>query len=53
MFHPVSASANLPRQEEELLRFWKERGMRFLGCSNDTSMLFDQATALAAQISAA
>src|SRR5258708_4448479 len=36
-----------------LARFWKERGMRFLGCSNDTSMLFDQATALAAQISAA
>src|SRR6266480_7601043 len=33
-----------------LARFWKERGMRFLGCSNDTSMLFDQATALAAQI---
>src|SRR5436190_19613753 len=27
MFHPVSASANLPRQEEEVLRFWKERGI--------------------------
>src|SRR2546423_7106179 len=27
MFQPVSASANLPRQEEEVLRFWKERGI--------------------------
>ena len=27
MFQPVSASANLPRQEEEILRFWKERGI--------------------------
>jgi 2-keto-3-deoxy-L-rhamnonate aldolase RhmA len=33
-------------------RFWKERGMRFLGCSNDTSMLFDRATDLVAQLSA-
>src|SRR5262245_17342373 len=27
MFDPVSANANLPRQEEEILRFWKERGI--------------------------
>src|SRR3954468_23038710 len=27
MFQPVSASANLPRQEEEILRFWRERGI--------------------------
>src|SRR5207248_1928849 len=27
MFQPVSASANLPRQEEEVLRFWKQRGI--------------------------
>src|SRR5437868_9239341 len=27
MFQPVSASANLPRQEEEVLQFWKERGI--------------------------
>ena len=33
-------------------RFWKERGMKFLGCSNDTSMLFDRATDLVAQLSA-
>jgi isoleucyl-tRNA synthetase len=25
MFQPVSASANLPRQEEDILRFWRER----------------------------
>jgi len=23
-------------------KFWRERGMRFLGCSNETTMLFDQ-----------
>jgi 2-keto-3-deoxy-L-rhamnonate aldolase RhmA len=33
-------------------RFWKDRGMRFLGCSNDTSMLFDRASELIAQLSA-
>jgi isoleucyl-tRNA synthetase len=27
MFQPVNASANLPRQEEDVLRFWKERGI--------------------------
>lgn len=26
--------------------FWKERGMRFLGCSNDTSMLYERAVEL-------
>jgi 2-dehydro-3-deoxyglucarate aldolase/4-hydroxy-2-oxoheptanedioate aldolase len=34
-------------------KFWKERGMRFLGCSNDTGMLFDRASELAAQLGAA
>ncbi|HTM49274.1 MAG TPA: aldolase/citrate lyase family protein [Bryobacteraceae bacterium] len=34
-------------------KFWKDRGMRFLGCSNDTGMLFDRASELAAQLSAA
>lgn len=28
----------------ELAQFWKERGMKLLGCSNDTSMLFDRAS---------
>jgi isoleucyl-tRNA synthetase len=27
MFQPASANANLPRQEEEILQFWKERGI--------------------------
>jgi isoleucyl-tRNA synthetase len=27
MFKPVSPSANFPRQEEEVLQFWKERGI--------------------------
>lgn len=35
-----------------LAKFWKERGMRFLGCSNDTGMLFERACELASQISA-
>ena len=26
-----------------LAKFWKERGMRFLGCSSDTGMLFEKA----------
>jgi len=34
-------------------RFWKERGMRFLGCSNDTGMLFDRASDRVEQLSAA
>jgi 2-dehydro-3-deoxyglucarate aldolase/4-hydroxy-2-oxoheptanedioate aldolase len=29
-----------------LARFWKERGMRFLGCSSDTTMLYERATAI-------
>lgn len=27
----------------ELASFWKKNGMKFLGCSNDTSMLYDRA----------
>jgi 2-dehydro-3-deoxyglucarate aldolase/4-hydroxy-2-oxoheptanedioate aldolase len=29
-----------------LARFWKERGMRFLGCSNETGMLYERAVEL-------
>ncbi len=29
-----------------LATFWKERGMRFLGCSNDTAMLYERAVEL-------
>jgi len=27
----------------EMARFWRERGMRFLGCSSDTGMLYEKA----------
>lgn len=30
----------------ELARFWKERGMRFLGCGSETGMLLDGARAI-------
>ena len=33
-----------------LARFWKERGMRFLGCSNDHAMLYERAVELVAQL---
>jgi 2-keto-3-deoxy-L-rhamnonate aldolase RhmA len=36
----------------QLARFWKERGMRFLGCSNETAMLFDRAVEIVKSISA-
>jgi 2-keto-3-deoxy-L-rhamnonate aldolase RhmA len=33
-----------------LAKFWKERGMLFLGCSNETTMLLDRATELVSQL---
>src|SRR5579863_205031 len=33
-----------------LAKFWKERGMIFLGCSNDTGMLYERAVELAGLI---
>jgi len=35
----------------ELAKFWKARGMKFLGCSGDAAMLFDRATELVNAIS--
>ena len=35
-----------------LAKFWKERGMLFLGCNNETGMLLERATELVAQLSA-
>jgi 2-keto-3-deoxy-L-rhamnonate aldolase RhmA len=35
-----------------LAKFWKERGMLFLGCNNDTGMLFERASELVSMISA-
>lgn len=34
----------------QLAKFWKERGMTFLGCSNETTMLLDRATELATNL---
>jgi 2-dehydro-3-deoxyglucarate aldolase/4-hydroxy-2-oxoheptanedioate aldolase len=34
----------------QLARFWKERGFRFLGCSNDTQMLYERAVEIATEI---
>jgi 2-dehydro-3-deoxyglucarate aldolase/4-hydroxy-2-oxoheptanedioate aldolase len=30
-----------------LAKFWKERGMRFIGCGNETTMLLEKATEIA------
>jgi 2-keto-3-deoxy-L-rhamnonate aldolase RhmA len=34
----------------ELARFWRERGMRFLGCSSDVGMLYERAKAIAGEL---
>jgi 2-keto-3-deoxy-L-rhamnonate aldolase RhmA len=34
----------------ELAKFWKERGMKFLGCSGDAAMLYDRASELASAL---
>jgi 2-keto-3-deoxy-L-rhamnonate aldolase RhmA len=34
----------------ELAKFWKERGMTFLGCSNETTMLLDRATQITQEL---
>jgi len=31
-------------------KFWKERGMRFLGCSSDLSMMYERASEIAAAL---
>ncbi|MDP2999194.1 MAG: aldolase/citrate lyase family protein [Bryobacterales bacterium] len=36
----------------QLARFWKERGMLFLGCNNEVGMMFERAKALVAELSA-
>jgi 2-dehydro-3-deoxyglucarate aldolase/4-hydroxy-2-oxoheptanedioate aldolase len=35
-----------------LARFWKERGMLFLGCNNDGGMLLERATEIAKELKA-
>jgi 2-keto-3-deoxy-L-rhamnonate aldolase RhmA len=34
----------------DLARFWRERGMRFLGCSSETGMLFEKAAEIAGSL---
>lgn len=34
----------------DLARFWKDRGMTFIGCANETSMLFDRASQIIASL---
>lgn len=37
----------------QMARFWKERGMLFLGCSSETSMLYEKAKEIVAQLDGA
>ena len=34
----------------ELAQFWKERGMKFLGCSGETTMLYDRAVQISSAL---
>jgi 2-dehydro-3-deoxyglucarate aldolase/4-hydroxy-2-oxoheptanedioate aldolase len=43
---PGTQTRNVP-----LAKFWRQRGMRFLGCSSDTTMLYDRAVAIVAELS--
>ena len=36
----------------ELARFWRDRGMLFLGCSSDVGMLYERAKAIAGELAA-
>jgi 2-dehydro-3-deoxyglucarate aldolase/4-hydroxy-2-oxoheptanedioate aldolase len=36
----------------DLARFWRDRGMRFLGCSNETGMILERGKELVAAIGA-
>jgi 2-dehydro-3-deoxyglucarate aldolase/4-hydroxy-2-oxoheptanedioate aldolase len=43
---PGTQTRNLP-----LAKFWRERGMRFLGCSSEVGMMMDRASELAKELS--
>jgi 2-keto-3-deoxy-L-rhamnonate aldolase RhmA len=43
--HPGTQTRTL-----ELAKFWKERGMKFLGCSSDIAMMLDRAQAIAGEL---
>jgi len=36
----------------QMAKFWKDRGMLFLGCGSETSMLFEKAKEIVAQLDA-
>ena len=36
-----------------LAKFWRERGMQFLGCASETGMLFEKASEIAGALHAA
>jgi hypothetical protein len=40
-----------PRGDDARTKFWKERGMRFLGCSSETGMLFEKASEIVQALS--
>jgi 2-keto-3-deoxy-L-rhamnonate aldolase RhmA len=42
---PGTQTRNLP-----LARFWRERGMRFLGCGSETGMMLEKATEIASAL---
>ena len=44
---PGMQTRNVP-----LAKFWRDRGMLFLGCSNETTMLYERASELTAQLAA-
>jgi 2-dehydro-3-deoxyglucarate aldolase/4-hydroxy-2-oxoheptanedioate aldolase len=43
--NPGTQTRTLP-----LAKFWKERGMKFLGCSSDTSMMLESAQGIASEL---
>jgi len=45
--------AGVQTRSVAVAKFWKERGMLFLGCSNDGGMLYERATEVVSQIGAA
>jgi 2-keto-3-deoxy-L-rhamnonate aldolase RhmA len=43
-------AAGTQTRTTELAKFWKERGLTFLGCSNETTMLLDRATQITKEL---
>jgi 2-keto-3-deoxy-L-rhamnonate aldolase RhmA len=43
-------AAGTQTRSVEFAKFWRERGMTFLGCSNETTMLLDRATQITKEL---